>query len=148
MLNLKEVKGTVPANFPVILQAAAGTYSLRFNAQSPEAPADNILTGTLLERHGMTPDSYYGLGYIDQVAAFYLASSTAAPANKAILFKDQVEGGVLRALRFGGDITGIGGINAGDNDASRRYYDLNGRRVAYPVRGIYVDDQGHKVFVK
>ena len=148
VLNLKEVKGTVPANFPVILQAAAGTYSLRFNAQSPEAPAGNILTGTLLERHGMTPDSYYGLGYIDQVAAFYLASSTAAPANKAILFKDQVEGGVLRALRFGGDITGIGGINTEGNDAPRRYYDLNGRRVAYPVRGIYVDDRGQKVFVK
>lgn len=149
LLNLKEAGDVVPANFPVILQGNEGTYLLHYSALSPAAPAGNILTGTLLQRQGMTPDSYYGLGYLNQEAAFYLASSEAAPANKAILLKSALSGsGVLRALRFGGNITGIGGITTEAGAAPHRYFDLGGRPVAYPTRGIYIDNQGRKVFVK
>ena len=35
-----------------------------------------------------------------------------------------------------------------DGDRTKTYYDLHGRRVLYPSHGVYVTQDGQKVFIK
>ena len=55
----------------------------------------------------------------------------------------------LQALNanFADVVTGIAGLNQNDNQNENRYYDLQGRRVAQPTKGIYILN-GKKVVVK
>lgn len=150
-LVMEELTGVIPANTAVILQAGEGTYN--FTIAPAAAPVEgNLLTGTTLERHGMEAGSYYGLANKTQGVAFYVANSTEVPANKAILKKDDVKNSSAQganALTFFGETTGIGGVQTNTPaDGDNTYYDLNGRRVMYPSRGIYVKGNGQKVFIK
>lgn len=149
-LVMSELTDVIPANTAVILQADEATYHFAI-APAAEAVSGNILTGTTLERHGMEAGSYYGLGNKSEGVAFYVANSTEVPANKAILKKSDVPAGasMANALTFFGETTGIGGVQTNTPaDGSNTYYDLNGRRVMYPSRGIYVKGNGQKVFIK
>ncbi len=44
-----------------------------------------------------------------------------------------------------GDVTGISQAAQGGQQAATRYYDLNGRRVMSPTKGVYITHDGHKV---
>lgn len=161
VLTMPEITGTIPANTPVILYsdvAQATSYDFAVAAAAAaetESPADNNLFGTTLERHGLTELSYYGLGNKNSTVAFYLVNSTEAPANKAYLrisdLKTADSGTAAVALLFpgGGTATAIGSAAAATAGDTKRhtYYDLNGRIVPYPVRGIYVNGNGEKVFI-
>lgn len=150
-LVMEELTGVIPANTAVILQAGEGTYNFTI-APAADPVEGNLLTGTTLERHGMEAGSYYGLANKTQGVAFYVANSTEVPANKAILKKDDVKNSSAQganALTFFGETTGIGGVQTNNPaDGDNTYYDLNGRRVMYPSRGIYVKGNGQKVFIK
>ena len=51
-------------------------------------------------------------------------------------------------LRFGETTTGIDSVEAAADTDTDVYYDLSGRRVLYPTKGIYVKADGTKVFLK
>ena len=51
-------------------------------------------------------------------------------------------------LRFGETTTGIDSVEAATDADTDVYYDLSGRRVLYPTKGIYVKADGTKVFLK
>ena len=55
----------------------------------------------------------------------------------------------LQALNanFADVVTGIASVNQNDNQNENRYYDLQGRRVAQPTKGIYILN-GRKVVIK
>ena len=146
VLALEEVEGVIPANFPVILQGEPGEHTLTVCIEVPTAQADNILTGTLLERSGLTTGSFYALGTDNALTAFYLSAAENAPANSAFLPKSRVSGDLTALYLSKAD--GINGINSGGQDANHRIYDLSGRRVLTPARGIYVNGKGTKVLVK
>jgi hypothetical protein len=48
---------------------------------------------------------------------------------------------------FGGDITGIDSIRLTDADDTEHWYDLNGRRISKPQKGVYILN-GKKVVIK
>lgn len=149
-LAMQPLTDVIPANTAVILQANQGEYNFGI-APAAETVTGNILTGTTLERHGMEAGSYYGLANKTQGVAFYVANSTEAPANKAILKKSDIPAStsLANALTFSGETTGIGNIETEDSaDGSNVYYNLNGVRVLYPSHGIYVKGNGQKVFIK
>ena len=50
-------------------------------------------------------------------------------------------------LPLEGDITGIGAVQGAERAAGGAVYDLGGRRVAQPRRGVYIRGR-RKVFVK
>lgn len=149
-LIMDEVTGVIPANTAVILEGAEGSHNFTITT-APDFEGTNLLTGTTLERHGMPAGEYYGLANKTEGVAFYVANSEEIPANKAFLLKSSIPAGAslqANALTFFGETTGVGSVKTDATDADNTYYDLNGRRVAYPSRGIYVKGNGQKVFIK
>lgn len=146
-LALTEIAdGIVPANTPVILGGQEGTYDLAFTTTDKTvSESENDLRGTNIASKDMTPNGYYGLAKKDGQVGLYLSTLSSITANKAYLPKPAQSN--APAFYFGGSVTGVGGVQTdGRNDEV--YYDLNGRRVLYPTKGIYVTAKGQKVFVK
>lgn len=156
-MNLESVGNTIPAGEPVILQGAAGNYTLTINADNGTKATNNILTGATVKRTGIS-EEYYALAKktIDEAetVAFFRVSTTNMPANKAYLLKKKIPAQAANAAMFmfnfdgnGGEVTDINTATKTETE-SNVYYDLNGRRVLYPSHGIYVKGNGQKVFIK
>lgn len=156
-MNLESVGRTIPAGEPVILQGAAGNYTLTINADNGTKATNNILTGATVKRTGIS-EEYYALAKktIDETetVAFFRVSTTNMPANKAYLLKKNIPASAVNAAMFmfnfdgnGGEVTDINTATKTETE-SNMYYDLNGRRVLYPSHGIYVKGNGQKVFIK
>lgn len=156
-MKLESVGRTIPAGEPVILQGAAGNYTLTINADNGTKVTGNILTGATVKRTGISED-YYALAKktIDETetVAFFRVSTTNMPANKAYLLKKNIPAQAVNAAMFmfnfdgnGGEVTDINTATKAETE-SNVYYDLNGRRVLYPSHGIYVKGNGQKVFIK
>ena len=97
--------------------------------------------------------SIYGIANVDGVVAFYkMKANTTIKQNKGYIESDKSNAPRME-LTFGeGETTGIESLL---EDNSRResidtsvLYDLNGRRVLYPSRGIYVTAGGQRIFLK
>ena len=108
-----------------------------------DAITDNDLQGTLTETK---PDGALTLQVIDDAAGFYTFNGTAINANKAYIILPEDAGVKGLALDFGGIVTGISDVS-GKVNADAKIYDLSGRRVNAPAKGIYVSD-GKKVLIK
>lgn len=156
-MNLESVGRTIPAGEPVILQGAAGNYTLTINADNGTKATNNILTGATVKRTGIS-EEYYALAKktIDETetVAFFRVSTTNMLANKAYLLKKNIPAQAVNAAMFmfnfdgnGGEVTDINTATKAETE-SNVYYDLNGRRVLYPSHGIYVKGNGQKVFIK
>lgn len=157
-LTLVNIGNTIAAGEPVILEGSAADYTLTINAENGTKSTGNILTGASVKRTGIT-DEYYALAYKAlnsenadaKTAGFFRVTTTNMPANKAYLLKKDIPAQSLGAALFffnsNNEITGILNVVNTENN-SNVYYDLNGRRVLYPTRGIYVKGNGQKVFIK
>ena len=95
----------------------------------------------------------YGIANVDGVVAFYkMRANTTIKQNKGYI-ESATSSAPRMELTFGeGPTTGIESVF---EDNSRResidtsvLYDLNGRRVLYPSRGIYVTASGQRIFLK
>ena len=95
----------------------------------------------------------YGIANVDGVVAFYkMRGGTTIKQNKGYI-ESATSNAPRMELTFGeGPTTGIESLL---EDNSRResidtsvLYDLNGRRVLYPSRGIYVTAGGQRIFLK
>lgn len=159
-MTLVALGSSIAANEPVILAGTAGNYTLTINAaESGTLNTDNILTGTSVPRQGIN-DTYYALAYkaLDEndaenkTVGFFQVTTSSMPANKAYLLNSKIpaESQSAMALFFnfdGGQVTGINQVDNG-SASDNVYYDLNGHRVLYPSRGIYVKGNGQKVLIK
>ena len=154
VLKLKEItEGIIPANQGVILQNTSETEAANINLAITTAEAttltDNKLEGVTAKREGYTALSNYVLAAKNGATGFYKAKFTAITANKAYLPVANVQNaqGVMMAFSFGDEVTGIDNVNAAEA-AAKKYYDLQGRRVLYPAKGIFVTEDGQKVLFK
>lgn len=95
----------------------------------------------------------YGIAKVNDVVAFYkMRGGTTIKQNKGYI-QSTTSNAPRMELTFGeGETTGIESLL---EDNSRResidtsvLYDLNGRRVLYPSRGIYVTASGQRIFLK
>ena len=95
----------------------------------------------------------YGIAKVNDVVAFYkMRGGTTIKQNKGYI-QSTTSNAPRMELTFGeGETTGIESVL---EDNSRResidtsvLYDLNGRRVLYPSRGIYVTAGGQRIFLK
>lgn len=95
----------------------------------------------------------YGIAKVNDVVAFYkMRANTTIKQNKGYI-ESATSSAPRMELTFGeGPTTGIESVF---EDNSRResidtsvLYDLNGRRVLYPSRGIYVTAGGQRIFLK
>ena len=145
-VKLTEVK-KVPANTAVVLYAkTAGTYTLSTTTEATEDVSANqlhISDGTV-EGDG---SSIYVLANGSNDVGFYLVENgSAITAGKAYL---KVTSGAPQFIGFGGDTTGINEELRVKSEefATAQYYDLQGRHVAQPTKGLYIVN-GKKVIIK
>ena len=153
---------TIPANKPVLLENA-GTYDFSaINATVAATPAEltnGILTG-VYDNNTKTPVGSYALQTQDGVQAFYHAiSEEVAPTMTpftAYLTDDASNQANVNRLIFDfedNDVTGIEQVEAAAKAATVvEIYDLSGRKVSAPVKGINLmkmsDGTVKKVIVK
>ena len=141
-IDLYAIEGTIPANQAVILKGAAGTYQFTITA-NVEATENNVLLGTIEKittssvsnpytlqteataENGVVMRSYNG----QHINGFkmYMSISDAEAASFS--------------FRFPAGTTAIESVEAESNG---RVYDLFGRPVNNPTKGIYVIE-GNKV---
>ena len=153
VLKLTEITdGIIPANEGVILQNTnkSEVANINLTITTAEATLDgNRLEGVTAKREGYDALSNYVLADKNGITGFYKAKFTAIAANKAYLPVANVQNaqGVMMAFSFGDEVTGIDNVNAAA-PAAKKYYDLQGRRVLYPAKGIFVTEDGQKVLFK
>ncbi len=145
LTELTLTDNVLPANTPVIVTvAAAGTYTLTLLPDNTDAAIETGLKGTTMS----VSAAAYILGKKDtdtEVKFYTLADGSYVYPNKAYLDATSATAESL-ALKIGGTTTGITGATA--TDGAETYYDLNGRRVLYPAKGIFVTESGKKVILK
>ena len=155
VLTLQEITdGIIPANTGALLtKAGGGLINLTITTTSTTY-ADNKLTGSTAERSGFTAKDTYVLASKSGKVGLYPSTLTIVPSNKAYLLKTNITtsaSGEAQMMNFvvDGMVTGINTVESNANKTDNNtYYDLNGRRVLYPTRGIYVKGNGQKVFIK
>ena len=136
----------------------AGTEGASITLSILSDEPDNIDTGvngTYLATKFKEGDAanIYGIAKVNDVVAFYkMQGGTTIKQNKGYV-RSTSSNAPRMELTFGeGETTGIESLL---EDNSRRasidtsvLYDLNGRRVLYPSRGIYVTAGGQRIFLK
>lgn len=133
----------VPANTAVVLQGGEGDYSGKVIA-SADALSDNELQVAATEMDGSAGNIYVLAEKDSQVGFYKLSSSGTLDAGKGYLLVSSDS----RVLVIGGEddgTTGIKNIKVGSED--NVYYNLQGQRVLYPTKGLYIVN-GKKVILK
>lgn len=134
-----EGEGTTTANLDIVSETGAGFV-------------DNILTASTAKRTGFTTKTTYGLSNKNGVVSFRLNTDTYVPANKSYLLATNYNSGSGSAQQllfsFDNVVEGIDNAVVDGQNANKVYYDLQGRRVMYPAHGIFVTENGEKVFIK
>ena len=148
-VNLTEVEGGfIPAENAVILKSSSAAITLN---RAATGTAFDFSTNSLLGGSTVT-DGYdaYTLAAVGGVMGFYKFTGAALDPNKAHLEIPQSSPAPARGfIGFGEDIPGTTGIEAQTvtDNQNGEVYDLTGRRVEKPARGIYVK-QGRIFIVK
>jgi hypothetical protein len=146
--TLHNVSQYIPANTGVVLQNPTKAYTPRFlETTATVAPISGNKLQPCLKDGGLTNDfvSYLTLGRDKQLLAqgqtvvgFYLYTGSTIARNTAyMLYSDANAKSVT--ISSGDDATAINGITTTDGTSQQKViYDLQGRRVTTPQKGIYI----------
>ena len=139
-----EAVTTVPAGEGVILHKTGTATSFNVPvAATATAHAANKLVGVLED----TEIGGNGTDYVLKDGKFMKANAGTLAAGKAYL-KTDVNAAPALTIGFGDEgTTGIRSIDNGQLTIDNVYYDLSGRRVAEPTKGVYIVN-GKKVVIK
>ena len=149
-LVLTEVEDDViPAEAGVVLwdENAITTYvkSLGINADATvEAPETNKFEGWVFTRANENKGYYYSLGKMNEHMAFYKYIGANLSGFRARIARQNAQGIQSLSFRFANPTSIEEVISGFQNNA---VYDLNGRRVTTPEKGIYIVN-GKKVIIK
>ncbi len=139
----------VPGGTAVLLKAtAAGDYTLTMQpADATAAPAGNLLHGSDVETTTTGGDKYYALQNGDNGLGFYWKAASGAAftsgAHKAWLALPDTP---ANFFSLDDETTGVKAIENSQLTVGT-YYDLQGRKVAQPTKGLYIVN-GKKVIIK
>ncbi len=143
VITKSAVTSAVPASTGLLLTGT--TYTIPVAASGTALSSNKLVAGNGNNVPMTSGHTYYVLTYEDGDAQFKkLTSAVAVPAGKAYLdFAEAIE---ARSLDIDGDgTTAIKNMKVGTED--NIYYDLQGRRVLYPKKGLYIVN-GKKVIIK
>lgn len=138
--------GVIPAGVAAVIEKTGAGESYEFTfAPSGSTANANDLQGVYVETTIPAKNNAYVLANGTKGVGFYLLSETerVLGANKAYLSVPNDAAGVKAFVLDLGDLTGINSTEVAGEEV---YYDLQGRRVLKPVKGIYVTKSGKKVF--
>ena len=145
--------GIIPKDQAVILKSTVASIVLnRDESASTSDFTDNALRGTMTSIANPNPGNAYVLNKGTQGVGFYKLSATGTiGANKAYLtYTAPPTAPELDYLEFtygNGNTTGVNEVRSKMSDVRDEYYDLSGRRVLNPSKGLYIVN-GRKVVIK
>ena len=143
---IEQVTTAVAANTGLILKGTAGeTYDIPVVASGTDISATNKLQAAVT-----ATDIDADKAYILQGGLFHLVNAASTvPAGKAYLLASDVPSTAPALMFVFADDMQTTGINAvkGEGFMVNGYYDLQGRKVANPTKGLYIMN-GKKVMVK
>lgn len=120
------------------------SWNIIFKAGTYVGPTTNLLKGTILPLDAATNASAYKFNFENYIPRFSASGNLVdaiIPCNSAYLAP--ADAGYAD---YNVDPTYVVGIKSIFNaNADKTYYDLNGRRVVNPGRGIYINAKGQKV---
>lgn len=131
---------SVPANTPVLLKGE-GTKTITLLSTTPTAPSNQL---QVVAANQTVTSAYVLAKPNDDPAAFYEYSGSGLPVGQVYLPKTTN----ARMLSFSfDDATGISQMEDGRCKMEDSVYDLQGRRVAQPQKGLYIVN-GRKVVIR
>ena len=135
--------GIVNSGQGVVLKSTAASITMTPNASASAGDySTNSLTGTMTSI--TNPGKAYVLNKGSQGVGFYkLSASGTIGANKAYLVSGA---GAPEFFSFSGETTGIDATLVNSEKVNSVVYDLQGRRVSQPTKGLYIVN-GKKVFI-
>lgn len=156
-VQLTEANGKVPAATGLLMKGTAGAkFTILPTSDATTAPDGNLFVGMPAggELQVATTGFNYVFGWTDPAdPGFYKVVDLlpVLPAGKAYLATTEdlnpvTSGAPFLGIEVGGETTGIANVNVNAN-ADSSWYDLSGRRVAQPTKGLYIVN-GKKVIIK
>ena len=148
-VKLEEVSKAT-ANTAVILYADV-TEATSYTVTTTEESASTTTHTNELQISGgtVTGSNIYVLANktSNGVGFYKLGDGVTVPAGKAYLEVTGGGSGSRSFIGFGDDTTGIDEVSSKTEEVRSDYYDLQGRRVAQPTKGLYIVN-GKKVIIK
>ena len=146
-VTFTNITGKIKGGVPFILYGTSGPHTLTLADESTTVPAGNKLVGTLAPTYITTVNGEY-TNFGLSGGKFVKINEGTLPANKAylpVLTANIPTSAPTFTIVFD-DATGISRVESVQmvND---QYYDLQGRKVAQPTKGLYIVN-GRKVVVK
>lgn len=142
VLKLHSIEsGIIPAGTAAIIDGRGGYLTL--SETGAASIAGNVLEGvaedTPVADKTVAGKTLCVLGLSDDVAGFYKYTNATLAAHKAYLYVDDTmaESG-LRIVVNGGTITGLSSASLSSPLQSLPAYDLQGRKLAVPVKGVNI----------
>ena len=158
-IKLTELTNVIPAKTPVIVTSSgAADFNFQSNGEITATPTgmNGVLKGTTTDMTSNVANNYLTLGMksgtdASPVYGFYTFTGDKIAANTCYMDKPTSTGSAKGfTLSFDGGTTGIDAITdqtaADVNGAMKVYYDLQGRRVQNPTKGIYIVN-GKKIVI-
>lgn len=142
-VTLDEVT-TVPAGTALVLKKGSdASYDVPVIA-SASAPAKNLLKGSATASYKVAAD---GDAYVLSDGAFHPVKAGTLAAGKAYILKADVPSAApMLSISFG-DVTGINDVRSKMEEVRGDIYDMQGRKVAQPSKGLYIVN-GKKIVIK
>ncbi len=136
----------VPANTGIVVNATEGTYAIPVLTDAADETTGNLLK-PWLTAGTPTAGTYYTLAVSGTDPIFKKSSGGTLAAGKAYLDLSGATAPVLNISFDNGDVTGIADVRSKMEDVRGEVYDLQGRKVAQPTKGLYIVN-GRKVVIK
>ncbi len=148
-INKEELTGIVPAGTPMLLSAetVSKTYTVPVATSAGTTISDNCLKAGAGEQVN-SADGYvrYVMVNSSGTAKFKKIGTTGPTINTSRAYLEFTGSEAHELLSLDDDdVTGIKNIKVGSED--NVYYNLNGQRVLYPTKGLYIVN-GKKVIIK
>ena len=146
VITFEQITGSIQGGQGILLKGTPNATVTLTSIMSTNELSDNKMIGTTAPTY-VPSDTYYGLSAAGD--EFVKVNAGTAPAGKALLPVANVSGGSsVKALNFVfNEANGIVAIDNGQLTMDNFVYDLQGRRVAQPTKGLYIVN-GKKVFIK
>ena len=133
----------LPARCPVIICGEAGKYTFEKTADQCQASTgDNLLVSEHTSGHPVSTNIYYSLDPTSLGEPAFVPSGSSLASYRAYLPISRTSGIQSYYLIQFEDVS-VDGVNP-DTNIDADIYDISGRRVALPQRGVYIQD-GQKV---
>ena len=156
-LHMKKVENytgnkILPAYLPVILKRRDDCTETSFECpivyDTPQTEIPNLLKGTTL-RSLIEEGSYILYQGTDKTLGFYLVdpNDREVNSNKAYLPGSPLYPSQSFVFSFDDQITAISALET-NVDEKESLYDLNGKKVVNPQKGVYITNKGKKIIIK